>query len=144
MAEYVKPGWAVKNIVNRGLGFAVRLGLSPAGGQLLTVKGRKSGEPMTTPVNPLTVDGRRYLVSPRGDTHWSRNLRAGGEGSLSKGRKSETFRVTEVAEADKPALIAAYLERWGNVTRSHFGTVKDPDQPELERLAKRTPVFRIE
>ncbi len=49
---------------------------------MLEVRGRSSGQPRRTPVNLLTLDGVRYLVAPRGETQWVRNLRASGEGRL--------------------------------------------------------------
>ena len=143
MSEYRRPGWLSRNIVNLAPALAARFGLSIAGAWLLTVEGRKSGKPHTIPVNPLAIAGVRYLVSPRGDTQWARNLRASGEAGLRLGRRSEQARVIEVGQSDRPAIIAEYLKRWGNVTRGHFGTVQDPDAAELDRLAARTPVFKI-
>lgn len=143
MPEYRKPGWFSRKLVNFVPAVAARSGLSMGGAWLLTVKGRKTGAPRTIPVNPLTIGGDRYLVSPRGDTQWSRNLKAAGEAGLRLGRSTEQASVLEVAESERPVIIAEYLKRWGNVTRSHFGTVKDPGAAELARLAARTPVFRV-
>lgn len=142
MAEYKKPG-RVTILMGRAMMLATKIGFSPAGAWTLAVKGRSSGEERTAPVNPLDVDGVRYLVAPRGETQWVRNLRAAPEGELRLGKKRQSIRVQELADSEKPALIAAYLKRWGNVTRSQFGTTKDPSASELERLASRTPVFRI-
>jgi deazaflavin-dependent oxidoreductase (nitroreductase family) len=129
---------------NRMVGLMNRLGMSPQGSHTLAVRGRKTGKEMTTPVNPMSHNGARYLVAPRGETHWARNLRATGEGELRLGRKSERIRTEEVAESERPELIAAYLKRWGSVTREHFGASSDtPDAAELQRLAARTPVFRV-
>ncbi|MFN0146023.1 MAG: nitroreductase family deazaflavin-dependent oxidoreductase [Dehalococcoidia bacterium] len=144
MPEYVRPGWFSRSVINLVPALAARLGVSMGGAWLLTVNGRKTGEPHSLPVNPLTLGAARYLVSPRGDTQWARNLRAAGHADLRLGRKTVRVSVTEVAETERPAIIAEYLKRWGNVTRSHFGTVKDPDAAELARLAARTPVFRAE
>jgi deazaflavin-dependent oxidoreductase (nitroreductase family) len=144
MPEYSKPGWFSTNVLNRALALAARFGVSLGGAWLLTVRGRKSGDPHTTPVNPLALHGTRYLVSPRGETQWARNLRAANGAELRLGSKREQVTVVEVPEAERPAIIAEYLQRWGGVTRSHFGTVKDPDAAELARLAGRTPVFRVE
>jgi len=144
MAEYRKPGrlLAVGNLLIRLLN---RLGLSPQGAQTLAVVGRKTGRVISTPVNPLALDGERYLVAPRGDTHWARNLRAGGRAELRLGRCTEQISAVEVPIADRPPIISAYLKRWGNVTREHFGASSNtPGEEELARLAARTPVFRIE
>ena len=62
------------------MAFLTRKGISVLGSRVLAVKGRKSGEWRTTAVNPLTHEGCRYLVAPRGETQWVRNLRAVGQG----------------------------------------------------------------
>jgi deazaflavin-dependent oxidoreductase (nitroreductase family) len=143
MAEYNRPGF-MANLGNGFIGLMNRIGLRPGGSQLLAVRGRKSGNVKTTPVNPLTVDGVTYLVAPRGETHWVRNLRAANQGELRVGRTSTPIRTEEVGEAEKPALIGAYLQRWGSVTKGHFGaTSANPPAAELEQLAGRTPVFRV-
>lgn len=144
MAEYRRPGWFMSHIGNVPIALAARLGISVQGAQVLKVRGRKSGKQRTMPVNPLTFEGRRYLVAPRGDTHWVRNLRAAGECELRLGRKRETVRVVEVGDEEKPPILRAYLDRWGNVTASHFGVSKHPTEEEIARVAPRSPVFRIE
>jgi deazaflavin-dependent oxidoreductase (nitroreductase family) len=144
MPEYKKPGSMVR-VMNGALGVAIKLGLSPQGGQLLTVRGRKSGKEMTTPVNPMTFQGAEYLVAPRGDCHWSRNLRVAGKARLRVGRKKRLIRVDhELTEAEKPPVLLAYLDRWAGVTKSHFGiTWPDPSQEEITRVCARTPMFQI-
>jgi hypothetical protein len=144
MAEYKRPGRlaAAGNSLVRLL---TGLGVSPQGAHTLTVRGRRSGKMVSTPVNPLTLNGTRYLVAPRGNTHWARNALAGGEAELRLGRKRERVRLVLLPEEERPPIIAAYLRRWGNVTREHFGaTSNTPGEDELVRLAARTPVFRIE
>ncbi len=143
MPEYKKPGWVVKNVLNGAIALAAKFGISLSGAQELAVQGRSSGAWRTTPVNPLTMDGARYLVAPRGETHWVRNLRAQGGGELRLGRKRDAIVVTELVDAEKPPILKAYLDRWGGITRTHFGASASPDQAELERLAGRSPVFRI-
>jgi len=67
-AHYRAPGWFTRNVLNRGVAFLTSRGFSVIGSRVLAVKGRKSGEWRTTPVNLLTYEGKRYLVSPRGET----------------------------------------------------------------------------
>lgn len=98
---------------NRAVGWLADHGVGLAGARTLTVVGRSSGEPRSTPVNPFTVDGRSYLLSPRGNTQWSRNLRAAGECEIRRGRSTTAFVATEVSDADKPVLLRPYLKRWG-------------------------------
>jgi deazaflavin-dependent oxidoreductase (nitroreductase family) len=145
MREYKEPGLFIR-FMNWLLGLVIKLGFSPSGGQLLTVRGRKTGKPMTTPVNPLTLDGAEYLVAPRGDTHWTRNLRIAGNAELRQGRKKRPIRVVaELADAAKPPVLLAYLDRWAGVTKEHFGiTWPNPSEEEVERVSARTPMFRIE
>ncbi|MDX6580636.1 MAG: hypothetical protein QOJ47_2185, partial [Gaiellales bacterium] len=76
--RYVRPGWFTKHVFNRIVAGLTRLGLSVLGSRVLEVRGRTSGEPRRVPVNLLTLDGERYLVAPRGETQWVRNLRASG------------------------------------------------------------------
>ena len=145
MPEFRRASFFSRTILNTPIKLAARLGLSLGGANLLTTHGRKSGTERSVPVNPLEFGGQRYLLAPRGETFWVRNARANPEATLQLGRKKRRVRLTEVPDVDKPPLIAAYLERWGSVTRSQFGTdQKEPDQAELERLAARTPVFRVE
>jgi deazaflavin-dependent oxidoreductase (nitroreductase family) len=122
---------------------ATKLGISLGGAWTLTVRGRSSGEWRSTPVNPLTIESRRYLVAPRGETHWARNLRASGEARLTLGRKETAIRANEVANADKLPILRAYLDRWGGVTHKHFGLPRHPGDGEIASAAERTPVFEV-
>jgi deazaflavin-dependent oxidoreductase (nitroreductase family) len=100
---------------------------------LLTVRGRHSGKPFTTPINVLDMSGAKYLVSPRGETGWSRNARAVGEVSLKIKGEEHRYRAIEVPVEERPPLIAAYLDRWGNQTRGQFEKLPDPaDHPTFK------------
>jgi deazaflavin-dependent oxidoreductase (nitroreductase family) len=145
MPEYKKPGRFAR-LLNSVMGLAIKAGLSPQGGQLLTVAGRKTGKPMTIPVNPMTFENAEYLVAPRGDTHWTRNLRASGTGTLRRGRKRRPIRVvSELADAEKPPVLLAYLDRWSGVTKTQFGIPwPNPSDDDVTRVCARTPMFRIE
>jgi deazaflavin-dependent oxidoreductase (nitroreductase family) len=143
--KYQKPDWVTKNIVNSLIMFATRLGLSMRGSRILAVPGRKSGKVRTTPVNLLNHEGARYLVAPRGNTQWVRNVRAAGGGELRLGRKRERFRAVELPDADKPALLRAYLKLWSMETGKFFDNVKhDAPDAEIARIAPNHPAFRIE
>src|SRR4051812_20482644 len=121
-----------------------RRGLSVAGSRVLAVRGRTSGEWRTTVVNLLTTDERRYLVAPRGTTQWVRNLRARGQGELRVGRRTESFIARELADADKLAVLRAYLARWGwEVGRFFEGVTKDATDDELQAIASDFPVFEV-
>lgn len=143
--RYVQPGWFTRNVFNRIVAGLTRAGLSIWGSRELRVRGRKSGEWRTTPVNLLTYEQYRYLVAPRGVTQWVRNLRAAGEGELRLGRRAEPFRATELSDDEKPAILRAYLRRWKAEVGVFFGGVgpKSSDD-ELRRIGPDHPVFRIE
>src|SRR5689334_17145799 len=106
MARYQRPGWMTQHIGNPLRAFRTdRLGRRLRGSRVLAVRGRSSGQWRTTPVNPLELNGRRYLVAPRGETDWVRNLRAAGTGELRLGGKAEAFRATELPDAEKPPIL---------------------------------------
>ena len=94
--RYVAPGWFTHRVFNPTVAAINRLGVSVWGSRVLEVRGRKSGQPRRTPVNVLAFESQRYLVAPRGDTQWARNLRASGEGRLLIGRRRERFAATEL------------------------------------------------
>jgi hypothetical protein len=103
-----------------------------------------SGEIRTTPVNVLAVDGRRYLVAPRGETQWVRNVRVAGECGLRVGRRTETVRVEELADAVKPPILRAYLRRWKWEVGQFFdGVGPDSSDDQLTAIAPRHPVFEL-
>lgn len=143
--HYQPPDWFTRTVFNRLVAGLTRAGISVWGSRVLEIRGRKTGEPRRTPVNPLTLDGSRYLVAPRGHTQWVRNLRAAGEGTLVLGRRRDHFRATEVADNDKQEILRAYLRRWKWEVGQFFGGV-GPDSPavDLERIAPDHPVFRID
>jgi deazaflavin-dependent oxidoreductase (nitroreductase family) len=119
-------------------------GISLFGSRLLAVRGRTSGQWRTNPVNPLTIDGRRYLVAPRGATHWVRNIRVAGGGELRLGRRVESIEVTELADAEKAPVLRDYFDRWGwEVARFFEEDIKNLDDERLAALASGVPVFRI-
>jgi deazaflavin-dependent oxidoreductase (nitroreductase family) len=143
MATYQKPDFATRYIFNPLISAATRVGLSMRGSRVLGVKGRKSGEWRTTPVNPLTLNGERYLVAPRGETHWARNIRATKTGRLTLGRKTEEIRVDEVADDEKVPILRAYLKIWRAETGKFFGVSREPSDEELAAIAPNHPVFRV-
>ena len=144
-ARYIKPKSAT-SLFNDIVGRLTRLGVSVYGSRMLYVKGRTSGEWRSTPVNPLRLpDGTRYLVAPRGNTQWVRNVRVVGAGELRIGRKAEPFTATEVADDAKPAILRAYLRRWKFEVGVFFdGVDAKAPQEKLREIAPGYPIFRIE
>jgi deazaflavin-dependent oxidoreductase (nitroreductase family) len=143
--HYKKPGWFTRNVFNRAVALATRLGVSVWGSRILGVRGRKTGEVRETPVNLLTHQGQTYLVAPRGITQWVRNLRAAGEGTLRLGRRSESFRAQELPDPEKLDVLRAYLRRWKMEVGVFFdGVDADSSDQDLLRIAPDHPVFRID
>jgi deazaflavin-dependent oxidoreductase (nitroreductase family) len=119
-----------------------RVGLPLAGAQTLAVRGRKSGEVRTNPVNPFELDGQTYLLAPRGTTQWARNLRASGEGEL-RGRRTRRFRATEVDDSQKLPLLRHYVDRWAWEVKGFLEVEPDASDDELREIAPRHPAFRL-
>jgi deazaflavin-dependent oxidoreductase (nitroreductase family) len=143
--HYKRPGWFTKHVFNRLVAAMTRLGISVWGSRVLRVRGRTSGEWRTTPVNLLTFDGQRYLVAPRGETQWVKNLRKAGGGELQLGRKTEPFRAVELPDEERPDVLRAYLKRWKAEVGIFFdGVGADSPEEDLGRIAPDHPVFLVE
>jgi deazaflavin-dependent oxidoreductase (nitroreductase family) len=142
--RYQRPNWFTKNVFNRVVAGLTRMGVSIAGSRILRVRGRSSGVWRETPVNLLTLDGERYLVAPRGETQWVRNLRVNPEGELRVGRQRETFLGTELTGDGKADVLRAYLKRWKWEVGAFFhGVGSDSSDDELRAEAEAHPVFSI-
>lgn len=111
------------------------LGVTPT----LTVRGRTSGRRYRFPVLPLDFQGNRYVVAPRGNTQWARNLRASGEAELKTGGRSHRVRATEIPTPQSTPIVAAYVaqygSKYGGYVRKEFASMPDPAHH---------PVFRLE
>ena len=146
MAErrYIR-GSGIERLFNSIVAGLASLGLSLYGTRILAVRGRKSGEWRTVPINLLEHGGARYLVAPRGETDWVLNLRASGTGELRLGGRREAIRVTEIADAEKLPILRAYIEKWWFEVKRFF-ELSGPNAPdsELARVASQHPVFRID
>jgi len=143
-SRYVEPGWFTKHVFNRAVRRLTRWGLSVAGSRELRVRGRTSGEWRSTPVNLLSIAGERYLVAPRGTTQWVRNIRVTPQAELRVGRRSETFRAQELADAAKGPVLREYLRRWGWEVGAFFeGVDKNATDDDITRIAPDFPVFRV-
>ena len=145
-AHYRKPAWFTQHIFNPLVAGLTRLGISVWGSRVLEVKGRTSGQMRRTPVNLLTHEGQQYLVSPRGEGQWVRNVRAaGGELELLVGRRREHRTARELQDADKVAVLRAYLRRWKAEVGVFFdGVGPDSSDDELASIAPRHPVFALD
>jgi deazaflavin-dependent oxidoreductase (nitroreductase family) len=150
MAGDFGDGYRSPSAVDRAFASAVRglarAGISLLGSRILEVAGRRSGVPRQVVVNPIAHEGARYLVAPRGNTQWARNLRAaGGHGVLILGRRREPFVARELADELKAPVLRAYLRRFSWEVGRFFGGVRADARAEaLAGIASAHPVFRIE
>ncbi len=119
-----------------------RLGLTGPRTYLLTVPGRRTGRPWSTPVSIVADSGERWLVAPYGDRNWVKNARAAGWVELRRGRRRERLAVDELAPEEAVPVLRRYYEL-GRVTRPFFDVTLDaPDEAWLAEAA-RHPVFRL-
>jgi deazaflavin-dependent oxidoreductase (nitroreductase family) len=143
--HYQRPDWFTKNVFNRVVALLTRLGISVWGSRVLRVRGRKSGEWRSSPVNLLTYQARQYLVAPRGHTQWVRNIRESGGGELVLGGKATPFKAVEIPDDQKVPLLREYLRRWKFEVGVFFrGVSADSSDEELRRIAPDHPVFLVE
>ena len=110
---------------------------------LLTVRGRKSGQPRTTPVVVIEQDGQRYLVAPYGIVDWVRNLRAAGRATLSWGRRHETVIATELSPEQAAPVIRSILPRAPKVIQDYFDVTPESSLEEFIRDAPNHPMFAV-
>jgi deazaflavin-dependent oxidoreductase (nitroreductase family) len=143
--HYQQPGFLTRHVMNPMVAFMTRRGVSLAGSSVLGVPGRTSGEMRTTPVNPLTLDGTRYLLAARGHTQWVRNLRVSGWAELTVGRKTERVTAREITDpAEIVPVLRAYLKVWAWEVGAFFqGVGADASDEELAAIAPQHPVFVI-
>jgi deazaflavin-dependent oxidoreductase (nitroreductase family) len=138
------PGWLrIANPLVRGLS---RIGLPLGTIHVLTVPGRRTGVPRSTPVSPLTVDGRRYVVAGLPQSDWARNVRAAGQAGLAQGRRRARVTLTEVTDPGLRREVMRAFPRevpHGVPMFVRMGLVRGPDPDEFATAADRVAVFEI-
>ncbi|OBF49456.1 nitroreductase/quinone reductase family protein [Mycolicibacterium monacense] len=141
--RYDQPG-ALARAGNEVIRWLAEAGISIAGSHALRVRGRKTGMPRSVVVNVLSVDARRYVVSPRGNTQWARNARAAGEVEAGPRWRRRRVRIAEIPDTDKPELLKRYLDRWYWEVKGHVGglTPQSSDD-EMRAVAPSIPVFEL-
>jgi hypothetical protein len=144
-AHYKEPDWFTRVVFNNVVKGLTRMGVSVWGSRVLEHRGRTTGKLHHVPVNLLTVDGKDYLVSPRGNTQWVRNVRhAGGHMVLILGRKRQLCTVEQVPVVDSVPMLRAYLRRWKFEVGMFFdGVTPDSSDAEWAAVAAKHPVFEI-
>ena len=113
---------------------------------LVTVRGRKSGQPRTTPVAIIEVKGRLWIWAPFGEVHWVRNLRAAGRATITRKRRTEEVAARELSEDER---VGFFRDTLGPLARSiPFGVtfVRIADRTDLNdpvAAAEGRPVFEL-
>ena len=134
---------AVEKLFNRTFGFIVGLGLGPSHIYVLEVRGRKSGKLYSTPVDLLELEGKRYLVAPRGRTQWVRNAEAAGEITLKKGRTRQKFRLRAIVEAEKLNILKAYLDNFKREVQRYFPVPAGSPPQAFQEVETSYPAFEL-
>ena len=132
----------LRRLANALMRLLLRFGLAPRTTMLLTVPGRRSGTPRSTPVTLVEEDGQRWLVAPYGPVGWVLNARAAGQVELSRGRHFETVRVKELAPEAAAPFLKAYVERVP-ITRPYFDVAPDAPLAAFAAEAPRHPDFQV-
>lgn len=143
--ERIRPPWWLKPM-NKIFMTVMRLGLMKEGPMVLTVPGRTSGKPRSTPITPFAVEGRRYVVGGFPGADWVRNARAAEAATLTQGRRSEEVRMVELPAQEARPLLRAFptLVPTGVSFMKNAGLVTEGRPDEFEALAGRCAVFRFD
>ena len=137
--RYLRP-------MNKMMMAVQRLGIPTGPAMVLTVPGRRSGQPRSTPMTPFEFQGGLYVVAGYPGADWAANARAAGAGTLARGRRSRQVRIVELdVDGARPVLRAFSTEvPVGVAFAKRSGMVQDGTADEFEALAGRLAVFRFE
>ena len=134
---------AGERIFNRVFGFLVGLGLGFSHNYLLQVRGRKSGKLYSTPVDLLELDGKHFLVAPRGRAQWVRNAEASGAVTLKKGGTCRLYRLRSLSDDEKLPILKAYLDRFRREVQRYFPIPAGSPPEAFRELASNYPAFEL-
>jgi deazaflavin-dependent oxidoreductase (nitroreductase family) len=144
MSEHKPPRWLKP--MNKLMIAMQRLGVQTGPAMVLTVPGRKSGQPRSTPMTPFDHDGALYTVAGYPGADWAANARAAGVGTLTSGRRSRQVRIVTLSPDESRPVLRAFAVKVpvgvGFAKRS--GLVVDGTPDEFEELAGRLAVFRFD
>ena len=121
----------------------LRAGVKIGRMSLLIIRGRKSGQPRTTPVWLAEYHGHCFLVSTYEQTNWVRNLRVGGEATLTQGRRSERISLVEVGAKEAAPVLRHFVSTVPAVVRPYFDVTPASPLITFEQEVARHPVFRV-
>jgi deazaflavin-dependent oxidoreductase (nitroreductase family) len=140
-ATYRLSGW--RRLLNSLVKILLRVWLAPRHTYLLTVHGRRSGTPYSTPVTLVEEGTHRWLVAPYGEVSWVRNARAAGQVTLSRGSHTETVAIVELGPEEAAPVLKQYVTEVP-ITRPFFDARPDAPLEAFVAEAPRHPVFRIQ
>ena len=137
--RYLKP-------MNKFMMAVQKLGIPTGPAMVLTVPGRKTGKPRSTPMTPFEHDGGLYVVAGYPGADWASNARAAGTGTLSRGRKSRRVRIVELDPAQSRPVLRAFAVKVpvGVGFAKRAGLVREGAPEEFAGLAGRLAVFRFD
>jgi len=139
---YRQP-WRIERMLDRIRILLIDRGIASRHHYVLEVRGRRSGLPRRTPVFLFSIEDTPYLVSPRGETHWARNLRASRELGLRRGKEELCFHAQEIGGAEKRFVLHNYLHHFGNVVERLFLIDRGGDPNLFWASACLHPTFRL-
>lgn len=131
-----------RRFFNRFLSSMIRVGIVPKNFYMLTVRGRKTGKSYSTPVSLIQEENKRWLVSPYGEMNWVKNARAAGEVTLTRGGKSETVSIVELAPEESAPVLKQYIAQEA-IVRPYFDVKPDASLEAFTAEAPRHPVFLL-
>jgi deazaflavin-dependent oxidoreductase (nitroreductase family) len=134
---------AGERIFNRVFGFVVGLGWGFSYNYLLQVRGRKSGQVYSTPIDLLELSGKRFLVAPRGRTQWVRNAEAAGEITLKRGKLQQKFKLRVLSDQEKPEILKGYLDQFKREVQRYFPVPAGSPVDAFRGLLDRYPAFEL-
>jgi deazaflavin-dependent oxidoreductase (nitroreductase family) len=140
--EFRKPS-SLERFFNRAFGFLVGLGLGFPYNYLLQVRGRKSGKLYSTPIDLLELNGKKFLVAPRGRAQWVRNAEVAGEITLKKGRNVQKFRLRPLSGPEKLDVLKTYLDRFRREVQAYFPVPAGSPVEQFESIADNYPAFEL-
>jgi deazaflavin-dependent oxidoreductase (nitroreductase family) len=134
---------AVERAFNRVFGLVVGMGWGFSYNYLLQVRGRKSGKIYSTPIDLLELNGKRYLVAPRGRAQWVRNAEAAGEITLKRGKLKQRFKLRALSDQEKPEVLKAYLDRFKREVQTYFPVPAGSPAEAFRDLLESYPAFEL-
>jgi deazaflavin-dependent oxidoreductase (nitroreductase family) len=121
----------------------VGLGIGRSYHHLLEVRGRKSGKTYSTPVDLLAMNGRNFLVAPRGRTQWVRNAEAAGEVTLKRGSSQHKYRLRTLGVEEKLPVLKGYLDAFRSEVQRYFPVQAGSAAEEFRAIEGNYPAFEL-